>query len=87
MTFKSPTFWNMLYEFHKSFDGKSIKWRQIEHAIHSFQILKENKLLFVNINVVGIYTYSNIGCDLKIKKNIVKQKKSALKSNLYMQSD
>lgn len=82
MTFKSPTFWNMLYEFHKSFDGKSIKWRQIEHAIHSFQILKENKLLFVNINVVGIYTYSNIGYDLKIKKNIVKQKKSALKSSM-----
>lgn len=73
----------MLYEFHKSFDGKSIKWRQIEHAIHSFQILKENKLLFVNINAVDVCTYTNIGYDLKIKKkNKVKQKKSALKSSM-----
>lgn len=36
----------------------------------------------MNINVVGIYTYTNIGYDLKIKKNKVKQKKSALKSSM-----
>lgn len=71
----------MLYQLHKSFDWKNIQWRQILHAIHSFYILKENKLS-VNINIVGICTYTNIGYDLKIKKNKVKQKKSALKSSM-----
>lgn len=72
----------MLYQLHKSFDWQNIQWRQILHAIHSFYILKENKLFSVNINIVGICTYTNIGYDLKIKKNKVKQKKSALKSSM-----
>lgn len=43
---------------------------------------ERNKLLSVNINIVGICTYTIIGYDLKIKKNKVKQKKSALKSSM-----